>query len=192
MRNLNQITTSVNKAINAVNDSTEKNSRVIATAINEGFALIEKNPNGVYETGIEWASTEFEYSKQTCYKMRSVANNFLTDSLINDNLRFCQMIELSIVNPHEVKLAIEGGTITKESTQKYLRAWIKSLKTIGMEDLPAQEETEQETETEQEAEQETDTEQETETKKSEITDTVQNIIKVLINMDKNTIVKLVY
>ena len=102
------------------------------------------------------------------------------------------MIELSSVNPHEVKLAIEGGTITKESTQKDLRAWIKSLKTIGMEDLPAQEETEQETETEQEAEQETDTEQETETKKSEITDTVQNIIKVLKNMDKNTIVKLVY
>jgi len=189
MRNLNQITTVVNKAINAVNESTEKNSRVIATAINEGFALIEKNPDGDYTTGIEWASTEFDYSKQTCYKMRSVAINFLTDTLINDNLRFCQMIELSSVSPHEVKLAIEGGTITKESTQKDLRAWVKSLKTIGMEELPEQEETEQEAETEQEVEQETETEHET---KSEITDTVQNIIKLLKTMDKNTIVKIVY
>ena len=188
MRNLNQLTTAVNKAINAVNESTEKNSRVIATAINDGFVLIEKNPEGEYATGIDWASTEFEYSKQTCYKMRSVAINFLTDPLINDNLRFCQMIELTSVNPHEVKLAIEGGTITKESTQKELREWVKSLKTIGMEELPEQEETEQE-ETEQE-ETETDTEQET--KKSEITDTVQNIIRLLKTMDKNTLVKLVY
>ena len=98
------------------------------------------------------------------------------------------MIELTSVNPHEVKLAIEGGTITKESTQKELREWVKSLKTIGMEELPEQEETEQE-ETEQE-ETETDTEQET--KKSEITDTVQNIIRLLKTMDKNTLVKLVY
>ena len=190
MRNLNQLTTAVNKAINAVNESTEKNSRVIATSINEGFALIEKNPEGVYATGIEWASTEFEYSHQTCYKMRSVAINFLTDTLINDNLRFCQMIELSSVNPHEVKLAIEGGTITKESTQKDLRAWVKSLKTIGMEELPEQVETEQETETEQE-ETKQETEQETETER-EMTDTVSNIIKLLKTMDKNTIVKLVY
>ena len=180
MRNLNQLTTAVNKAINAVNESTEKNSRVIATSINEGFLLIEKNPDGVYTTGIEWASAEFDYSKQTCYKMRSVAINFLTDTLINDNLRFCQMVELSSVNPHEVKLAIEGGTITKDSTQKELRTWVKSLKTIGMEEIPEQEETEQE-----------ETEQETETK-SEITDTVQNIIKLLKTMDKNIIVKLVY
>ena len=93
------------------------------------------------------------------------------------------MIELTSVNPHEVKLAIEGGTITKESTQKELREWVKSLKTIGMEELPEQEETEQE-------ETETDTEQET--KKSEITDTVQNIIRLLKTMDKNTLVKLVY
>lgn len=187
MRNLNQLTVAVNKAINAVNDSTEKNSRVIATTINEGFALIEKNPEGVYTTGIEWASTEFDYSKQTCYKMRSVAINFLADTLINDNLRFCQMIEISSVNPHEVKLAIEGGTITKESTQKDLREWVKSLKTIGMEELPEQEETEPETETEQE-----ETKQEETETKSEITDTVQNIIKLLKNMDKNTLVKLVY
>lgn len=190
MRSLNQLTAAVNKAINAVNESTENNSRVIATAINEGFALIEKNPEGVYTNGIEWASTEFEYSKQSCYKMRSVAINFLTDTLINDNLRFCQMVEISSVNPHEVKLAIEGGTITKESTQKELRLWVKSLKTIGMEELPEQE-TEQETETEQE-ETEQVTEQETETKKSEITDTVQNIIKLLKTMEKNTLVKLVY
>ena len=186
MRNLNQLTAAVNKAINTVNELTENNSRVIATAINEGFALIEKNPEGVYKNGIEWASTEFEFSKQTCYKMRSVAINFLTDSQINDNLRFCQMIEISSINPHDVKLAIEGGTITKESTQKELRSWVKSLKTIGMEELPKQEESEQETETEQE-----ETEQETETK-SEITDTVQNIIKFLKTMDKNTLVKLVY
>jgi hypothetical protein len=185
MRTLNQLTGVVNKAINAVNESTEKNSRVIATAINEGFALIEKNPDGGYTTGIEWASTEFDYSKQTCYKMRSVAINFLTDAQISDNLRFCQMIEISSVNPHDVKLAIEGGTITKESTQKELRAWAKGLKTIGMEELPEQEETEQE-ETEQE-----ETEQETETR-NEITDTVQNIIKLLKTMDKTTIIKVVY
>ena len=190
MINLNQITLAVNKAIKAVNESTEKNSRVIATSINEGFALIEKNPDGVYTTGIEWAFAEFDYSKQTCYKMRSVAINFLTDNIINDNLRFCQMIEIASVNPHDVKLAIEGGTITKETTQKELRTWVKSLKTIGMEEIPEQEETEQETETEQE-ETEQETEQETETK-SEITDTVQNIIKLLKTMDKTTIVKLVY
>jgi hypothetical protein len=190
MRNLNQLTASINKAINAVTESTEKNSRVIATAINEGFALIEKNPDGSYTTGIEWASTEFDYSKQTCYKMRSVAINFLTDAQISDNLRFCQMIELASVNPHDVKLAIEGGTITKESTQKELRVWAKSLKTIGMEDLPKQEETEQE-ETEQEETEQEETEQETETR-NEITDTVQNIIKLLKTMDKTTIIKVVY
>ena len=188
MRNLTQLTVSINKAINVVNESTEKNSRVIATAINQGFALIDKNPVGGYTTGIEWASAEFAYSKQTCYKLRSVANNFLTEPQISDNLRFCQMIEISSVNPHDVKLAIEGGTITKESTQKELRSWVKGLKTIGMEELPEQEETKQEETTQEETE---TTEHETETK-SEITDTVQNIIKLLKTMDKTTIVKLVY
>ena len=191
MRNLNQITTAVNKAINAVSESTEKNSRIIATSINEGFGLIEKNPEGVYATGIEWASTEFNYSKQTCYKMRKVAINFLTDTLISDNLRFCQMIEISSVEPHEVKLAIEGGTITKETTQKELREWLKSLKTIGMEELPDHDEPEQE-ETEQEETEQEETEQEETKTKSEIIDTVQNIIKLLKTMDKNTTVKLLY
>ena len=97
MRNLNQLTTAVNKAINAVNESTEKNSRVIATAINDGFVLIEKNPEGEYATGIDWASAEFDYSKQTCYKMRSAAINFLSDTVINDNLRFLSSIFFSFI-----------------------------------------------------------------------------------------------